>query len=320
MSPIVSILIRSMDRTSLWRALDSAAAQSYPDVEIVVVAASGAAHRELPREWKRRPLRMVRSEHPLSRAVAANALLDAAEGEWLNFLDDDDELLPTHLNSLMGAPREPHIRLLYSTARIVDESGTEVGLSGKAGFHMQLYHQNRAQPVAALFHHSLVQDGARFDPAFEVLEDQDFFIACAQRTEFQWVPAVTCIWHAYAGESGCGMGSNHDEAKRQRYLGMIRDKWRTLFDVWMEQPQSLIYIGQQHLKGGNLEMALGALERALVLVPDDSNALNLCGIANHRVGNSPRAIELLKRAAQLTPGQPMIEENLRLVTRDAPMD
>src|SRR6185503_8403694 len=102
---LVSILIRSMDRPTLERALDSAAAQDHPDLELVVVAACGPRHRALPETWRGRPLRMVVPPEPLDRARAANAALDAARGEWLNFLDDDDELLPRHVSTLLASAR-----------------------------------------------------------------------------------------------------------------------------------------------------------------------------------------------------------------------
>ena len=101
-SPLVSILIRSMDRPTLQRALDSVAAQDYPNVEVVVVAAGGS-HRDLAERCGAFPLRLVRSARPLARAEAANVALEAARGDWFNFLDDDDELLPIHVSHLRAA-------------------------------------------------------------------------------------------------------------------------------------------------------------------------------------------------------------------------
>ncbi len=311
--PLVSILVRSMDRSTLARALDSAASQTHRPLEVVVVAASGAAHRDLPADWKGVPLRLVRSEQRLPRAEAANAALDAARGDWLNLLDDDDVLLPNHVEALLSAPRDPAVRLLYSSARVVDAEGRVVAMSGRAGTHMQLYFQNRCQPVAALFHRSLVDEGARFDPAFDVLEDQDFFVACAVRSAFQWVPKDTCLWYAHAGDSGCGYGANADDARRQKYLDLLRAKWRTTFERWRDQPESLIFLGQQHLKQGDLGVALECLERALVKVPTDLNALNLCAMANFHAGNRPRALALLEEADRRLPGHPFIRGNLDLV-------
>lgn len=314
---LVSVLIRSMDRPTLERALDSAAAQTWPNLEIVIVAACGHRHRALPETWKGRPLRMVLpdTDRRLARPDAANAALDAARGDWLNFLDDDDELLPEHVATLMAAPRQAATRLLYSSARIHDGDGKLVGYSGREGYHIQLYSQNRCQPVATLFHRSLVDEGARFDPAFAVYEDQDFFINCATRTAFQWVQAATCIWNGYGGDSGCGFGDNADASQRDRYFPLLREKWKHNFDQWKQEPDALIYLGQQHLKSGDLKLAVQCLEDALRQRPTDPNALNLCGMANFHAGQAERALRLLKEADRLYPGQPGIRSNLDLVQR-----
>ncbi len=313
--PLVSLLVRSMDRPTLFRALDSAANQTWPNIEIVVAAACGQRHQPLEDNYRGRALRFVVPDpnRCLPRPDAANACLDAATGEWLNFLDDDDELLPEHVESLLTAPRRADIRLLYSSARVHDAQGNLVGYSGRDGFHMQLYNQNRSQPVATIFHRSLIDEGARFDPTFPIYEDQDFFINCASRTEFQWVKTATCIWNGYIGDSGCGLGANVESAEQHdRYYAKLRSKWAPVFERWKKLPQSLIYLGQQHLKGGDLKIALGCLEQALSEMPGDLNALNLCGMANYHNADFARAIELLSVAERLAPGQPAIVENLRL--------
>lgn len=316
-APMVSVLIRSMDRDTLFRAIDSAAAQTWPHVEIVVVAACGQRHQRLPAEWMGRPLRFVLPDpdRMLTRPMAANACLDAASGDWLNFLDDDDEFLPAHLETLLAAPRRDETRLLYSSARVHDDDGNFVGYSGREGYHIQLYTQNRSQPCATLFHRSLVDEGARFDESLPIYEDHDFFINCATRTPFQWVQAANCIWNGFSGDSGCGLGKNSNDAMRDHYYGLMRDKWKADFDKWKQEPEALIFLGQQHLKAGDLKIALQCLEDALARRPDDANALNLCGMANFHAGDAARALELLGHADRLYPGQAGIRSNLDLVRR-----
>src|SRR5258708_19937547 len=96
--PLVSILIRSMDRPTLQRALDSAAAQTWANLEIVVVAACGRAHRALPDRYRDRPLRLIllEGDRRLPRAEAANVALEAAAGESLTFPYNDPPLLAQH--------------------------------------------------------------------------------------------------------------------------------------------------------------------------------------------------------------------------------
>ncbi|HEX7917677.1 glycosyltransferase [Rudaea sp.] len=316
-SPLVSILIRSMDRPTLERALDSAATQTWPHVEIVVVAACGSRHRTLPQTWKGRPLRLIYPDpdRTLPRPDAANAALEAARGEWLNFLDDDDELLPEHVATLMSAPRTSTARVVYARARVHDASGKPLGRVGFASFPVQLYYQNRSHPAATLFHCSLIEEGACFDSDYPVYEDHDFFINCATRCDFQFVDAVTCIWNAFIGDSGAGHGDNSNEAQRELFYAKLHRKWAAFFQPLLDQPETLIFVGQQYLREKDPHKALDYLERALAARPGDINALNLAGLANLHSENFDRAEALLTQALRQLPEHAGLRENLALLRR-----
>jgi tetratricopeptide (TPR) repeat protein len=319
--PLVSILIRSMDRPTLQRALQSAAVQSWPNLELVVVAACGQVHRALPGTFMGRPLRLVypQPERRLPRPEAANVALGAAGGEWLNFLDDDDELFPEHLATLLAASREHGERVIYARSQVRDADGRVTGLCGLDAPRVAFYYENLMTPNAALFHRSLVTQGARFDPAFNVYEDHDFFVNCAARTRLKFVDAQTCTWNAHSGESGLGHGANRGIAQRAELSTLLRDKWAHVFDRWAREPGALLQTGQHYLKTGNIDAAHDCLERALVLWPNDVNALNLAGMANLHRGDTDRAESLLTRAIALLPTHRGLQENLALIrARRAP--
>ena len=308
--PLVSILIRSMDRKTLDRALRSAARQTWGNVEIVAIAACGAAHRALPERCLGRPVRLVSGAGRLSRSAAANLALESARGEWLNFLDDDDELDAAHVSTLMQAVRSRREKLVYSSVRAVDRRGKPLARVGHAGNHVQLYFHSRAAMLAMAFHHSLVDEGVRFDTTLDVHEDHDFQIACATRTEFLFVDAVTATWHGEIGESGCGFGNNNDHAQRVATVTRIREKWRTVLQRWLGKFDDVLFAGNFYLRGRDLPAALECLERALALRPTDVNALNLCGMANFEVGALDRAEELVARAVKRLPREPALRDNL----------
>jgi glycosyltransferase involved in cell wall biosynthesis len=312
-TPLVSILIRSMDRPTLQRALDSAARQTWPNLEIVVVAACGDVHRPLPDQHNGRPLRLINSGEKLTRPMAANAALDAALGEWLNFLDDDDELLPEHVRTLMSAPRPSGERVVFSRTRVIDANGKTLGHVSHAGNRVQLFTHSRATVDAMLFHRSLVDEGARFDPAFLAHEDHDFQVNCATRTDFVFVNRATAIWHAQLGESGSGFGGNDDRQQRADAIRAIRAKWSSTFDEWLRDFDDVLFTGQQYLKGGDVPAARRCLEVALALRPRDVNALNLCGMANFHTGNIDRAEQLLTIALHRAPDNRLLQENLALI-------
>jgi tetratricopeptide (TPR) repeat protein len=313
--PLVSILIRSMDRPTLQRALQSAAKQTWQNLEIVVVAACGRSHRPLPDTILGRPVRLVFPEpdRRLPRPEAANACIEAAHGEWLNFLDDDDELLPHHVTTLLSTSRPKNERVMYARARVHDANGNLTGHCGLAGFPIRFYYENLMTPNATMIHRSLVEAGVRFDPAFSIYEDHDFFVACAAHTRLIFVDAETCIWNAHDGNSGLGHGVNRGVAERGALSEKLRHKWANLFDRWALEPGALLHTGQEYLKNGDILAARDCLERALALWPDDINALNLCGMANHHSGNAERAESLLLQAVHRMPQHLPLQENLALI-------
>lgn len=71
--PKVSVLVRSMDRPTLERSLDSIVRQGWPNLEIVLVAACARAHRPFASVWRGRPLRFV-----MPAALRALALIEHA--------------------------------------------------------------------------------------------------------------------------------------------------------------------------------------------------------------------------------------------------
>lgn len=224
---LVSIIIRSMDRASLDEALQSVADQTYPNIEIVVVNAKGPGHRALPQQHGARPIRWVDLGLPLARGRAANAGLDAAGGELIGFLDDDDLLYPGHVQGLVqGLAAHPALRCAYADTRIeFYRDGELVGTSVAAdAFSRQRLLGRNFLPIhAALFHRSLLDQGCRIDESLEVYEDWDFWTQLAQHTDFLHVDQTSCCYRN-AGLSGFGSTPAEDVVRR----GMARyfDKWR----------------------------------------------------------------------------------------------
>jgi glycosyltransferase involved in cell wall biosynthesis len=310
--PLVSILIRSMDRPTLQRAIRSATQQTWGNIEVVVVAACGARHRDVAEQQNGRPVRLIRPQPDatLSRAAAANLALDSARGEWVNFLDDDDQFDEAHVATLMTAARPRNERVVFSVARVTDERGKPIGQTSFAGNHVQLYFHSRASTCAIMFQRSLLDDGARFDPQFDVHEDHDFQIACATRTPFAFVDAITCTWNAQIGESGCGFGANDENPRRVDAVEKLREKWKPVFDRWLRQFDDVLFAGKTYLDANDLPAALGCLNQALSLRPNDVNALNLCGMAHFRAGNLAEAERLVMRAVKRLPKQTQLRDNL----------
>src|SRR6185295_18264809 len=97
MNDRVSILIRSSARPELADALAALAAQTYRNLEVVVVNVTGRPHPPLPDPASALEIRFVDPGRQLPRPLAANAALEAATGDFIAFLDDDDLFEPEHV-------------------------------------------------------------------------------------------------------------------------------------------------------------------------------------------------------------------------------
>lgn len=103
MSALISVVIPVYNAAGYLDAcLQSLQAQTYPDWEAIVVDdGSTDASPDLCRAWAARDsrIRVLRQENA-GASAARNAGMDAAQGEYLAFLDSDDRLDPDYLQIL----------------------------------------------------------------------------------------------------------------------------------------------------------------------------------------------------------------------------
>jgi len=225
-TPRISAIVRSMDRDSLVRPLRSLAAQDHPEVEVLVVNATGRAHRPLPDRCGPHPLRMIGGERRLARAEAANLGLEAAAGDLIYFLDDDDEALPGALATLARALGEhAPSALVYGVAIVVDAEGRAVQRLGSPYRKEMRLDCGFVATGSFLLRRALVEQGARFDPNLETLEDMEFFIQCSELTDLAFVDIPVLRYWSDAGSSGAGGTVNTDPARLRRALAYISAKW-----------------------------------------------------------------------------------------------
>lgn len=212
--PLVSVLIRSMDRPSLRAALDSVALQTYPNVEVVLVNACGNRHRDYGQWCGRFPLRLVEPGVPLGRSAAANAGLDAARGELLIFLDDDDLFLPGHVASLkdcLDAAGERTVAA-YSAVQCIDASGKEIRRYGREFDALWLRVENYIPIHALLFRKPRSTQRPRFDETLDYCEDWDFWLQLLELGSFRYLPHTGAIYNTGPG-TGSGLHGNEALAR-----------------------------------------------------------------------------------------------------------
>lgn len=126
--PLISVVIPTLHRPQLLlRALESVFAQTHRDIEIIVVIdGPDPQTAAVLRSLSDARLRVIENAKSLTAAGARNVGVAAASGEWIAFLDDDDEWLPQKLERQLAyaAGRGPVV--ITCLSKVVTPSHTEI--------------------------------------------------------------------------------------------------------------------------------------------------------------------------------------------------
>jgi GT2 family glycosyltransferase len=221
-NPLVTIVVRTLGRPELRHALDSAAAQTYRPIEIVLVDAGDNGIEMTDHQGV--AVRVIRKGR-LARAAAANAGLEAGAGEWFLFLDEDDLVERDHVAQLLEAARRSNAQVAYSQTRILRAGGESERLLGGPYNREFLFRSNYLAIHAVLFSRAMVDAGHRFDERFQVFEDWDFWLQLTQHGAFAFTGRPTAIYRADSGQSGAGGGANLDRGVVKKQHERLLEKW-----------------------------------------------------------------------------------------------
>lgn len=223
-APLVSVIVRTVGRPELPRALASLCSQTYRPIEAVIVNALGAPLQLPPTPGLQRSV--VDRGCPLPRPQAANAGLANARGEWLCMLDEDDAMEPDHIALLVATAVVAGAAAAYSQTRLVDRSGTTTRFLGGGPFNRDaLLRSNYLHVGAVLFNRAFVDAGTRFDESFPILEDWDFWLQLSSRGTFAYTGKATAIYSVDSGDSGAGGGANRDRERLVAHRERLMRKW-----------------------------------------------------------------------------------------------
>jgi hypothetical protein len=142
--PLVSVVIPTWNRPELLvqRSIASALAQTHENVEVVVVGDGSppevgeavAAVTDDRVVFHNRPIRGPYYSDPLRAWLAvgtpaANVGLGLARGSWITLLSDDDELMPTHIETILEDARRRRLEFVYCRIRMLEDEGRETLLN-----------------------------------------------------------------------------------------------------------------------------------------------------------------------------------------------
>lgn len=217
-SPKVSIIVRTYSgrQELLAEALASIDAQTHRPIEVVVVEDGSVDCEPVVRELERSSdLSVVyRSVPKRGRCYAGDLGLEHATGHYVNFLDDDDQLYPSHVERLVSAlelderapaafGRSEVVRTDFRSLRPLDyEERGRWEYRARTFTRWHLWAENQFPIQACLFRRRLHQEHGGFDGRFELLEDWELWARYFSSEEPPvFVDEVTSMFRLPAGSS-----------------------------------------------------------------------------------------------------------------------
>lgn len=215
--PLVSILIPTFNRADyLGFALDSALAQTYKNLEIIVHDdASTDSTPDLLATYHDPRLRVIRTEDNHGMLGGWNYIVREARGEYLKFLASDDLLGPTCVAELVQAAlAHPTAALITCQRQFIDDHGKvikKMGFANKntvvsgvdhAHWILTTVRENKiGEPTAVLYPRKLVKKVGGYDPQFSQFADFEYWIRLLAYGDLVYVNIPLCSFRVHAGSN-----------------------------------------------------------------------------------------------------------------------
>ncbi len=199
--PMVSVIMPTHNRVQQLRcAIASVLAQTYQNVEIIVINDDGAsAESELIGMNTGGRITYVRHAANRGLAAARNTGLKLARGKYITYLDDDDRFLPDHLETLVNYLETHDECVAYTDAWRVHEQlqgdryiETSRDIPYSYDFDAARLLISNYFPVLTVMHErACLEESGLFDESLTSHEDWDLWIRISRRYPFKHLKKVT---------------------------------------------------------------------------------------------------------------------------------
>lgn len=206
---MISVVIPTHNRADLLsRAIVSVMNQTYKDIEIVVVSDGSTDNtKNVVEKFARDDARIRFIEYFPAKGgnIARNIGIEHSVGEYLAFLDDDDEWTPRKLEKQLNVLKnDSQIGLVYTGVNIIYfnekikykfKSSSEGDLSKKI-----LLDNYIGTTSTVMLKRELLDKTGTFDNALKALQDYDLWIRCCQYSRVGCVDECLVNYFNYTGK------------------------------------------------------------------------------------------------------------------------
>jgi len=236
MTPLISVIIPHHNRPLyVADAIASVQNQTYKNFELIVVDDNGAGtdcqletYNLIQKLQQDKRLRYIVRSINSGGGAARNAGIEAARGEFIAFLDDDDQWKPEFLEKQLAAFEKPDIDIVYTAYHIrYDYTGKEYPqrYPQYRGFVFDKLLRGWCPTSTSLFmmRRSVFDNGILFDETLPGFQDYDCWLALAKEHQFDFC-VDSLVTKRVHGTEQISFDPNH----KQNALNLLEIKWREL--------------------------------------------------------------------------------------------
>lgn len=201
--PTVSIIIATYNREHvLRRAIQSVLAQTYQDFELIIVDDGSIDNTErLVKSFNGEKIRYIRYRENKGPATARNTGIQSANGDYIAFLDSDDEWMPEKLEKQMRTfeTAPPEVGLVYTGFFKITNNKIRYrhgGLTPSDGnVFRNLLNGSFVLPSATLVKQECFERAGMFDERFFPIEDWELSLRISRHYQFKCIDELLVIYY-----------------------------------------------------------------------------------------------------------------------------
>jgi glycosyltransferase involved in cell wall biosynthesis len=198
-APTVSVVIPTYNRAGvIGKPIQSILNQTYQDFEIIVVDDCSTDDTERVLASYNDPrIRYLRHQTNSGAAVARNTGIDSSTGQYIAFLDSDDEWLPEKLAKQLDLFQRcsSDVGFIYTGFAAVDEGDRVkriISSNHRGSLSDRLLYSNFiGTPSTVMVKRKYLQQVRGFDPNMpSFIEDMDLWLRLSEQCQFEVIPEV----------------------------------------------------------------------------------------------------------------------------------
>lgn len=258
--PLVSVVIPTFNRpVEVGEAVATVLSQGV-ECEVLVVDDGSTPPTSPVGSLADPSVKILRSDVSTGPTLARSRGIEAASGQFIAFLDDDDVWLPGKLRRCLEVAAEnPGAKV------VAHRTGFDLRMatSGNGRVHIEdqllrLYGRNATPHLDSILVDAELAKDVGFDEDFYACQDIDFIIGLARRTPFVIVDEILALRGQDAPKSAIGI------ERRITGRNLLKAKHRDVFDADPEaRAFHLVRVAHLYRRGGERAKAIKNFVRAL---------------------------------------------------------